>query len=344
MSAVPPLHRATINDVAAAASVSRQTVSNVVNRPERVAPATRARVQAEIERLGYRPSSAAKSLRQQRAGAVGIELNTLGAQARNDVVYPFVVELAIHARAHHCHIVTFASDADTPSIGGYEQMISARLVDAFVLGDTHHGDPRPGYLASERIPYAAFGRVWDDPTVTTWADVDGRSGTAAAVEHLLAEGYERIAFLGWPRGSETGDDRCAGWRDALQRAGRYDESLRLETVQELAPAREQAHHLLGRLGPGDAVVAVSDVVALATVQEVLGRGLRPGADIGVTGFDGSAMAAMHDITTLEQPLDAISDHLLEMISRALAGGAPPEHGVLVAPDLIIRTSSRRTAD
>lgn len=339
----PGIQRATINDVARAANVSRQTVSNVVNRPERVAVGTRERVAAEISRLGYRPSSAAKSLRQQRAGAIGIELNTLGAKARSEVVYPFVVDLSIQAREHACHIVTFGSEAATPSISGYEAMIRARLVDAFVLADTHHGDPRPAFLDAERIPYATFGRVWDEPGFTRWADVDGRAGTRMVTEHLLAQGYERIGFLGWPTGSATGDDRREGWRETLAAAGLLDESLTAETVQDLAQARRAAADLVARVGPRGAIVGVSDVVALGALHAAQGAGHTVGKDFGVTGFDGSSLAAMNDLTTLGQPLDLIAGHLLTMISCSLAGLPDPDAGVLVEPTLHPRASSRRAS-
>ena len=69
-------------------------------------------------------------------------------------------------------------------IEGYRLMRARGLVDAFVLADTHHGDPRPPWLDENGIPFAAFGRVWDDPTNTSWVDVDGAAGTRAAVGAL----------------------------------------------------------------------------------------------------------------------------------------------------------------
>lgn len=333
--------RATINDVARAAQVSRQTVSNVVNRPDRVAPDTRARVEAEIERLAYRPSSAAKSLREQRAGAVGLELNTLGHGRRGDIIYPFTVELSIGARGHDCHIVTFGSDSDRPSITGYEAMVRARLVDAFVLADTHHDDPRPAWLDKAGIPYATFGRVWDAPDFTGWADVDGAAGTSAAVDHLVAEGYSRVGFLGWPEGSATGDDRRRGWREACERHGIYRESLQASTIQELHPAEEAAAPLIEAVGTGGAIVCVSDVIALAVQQVLLQSGRRPGIDLGITGFDGSPLAEMNDISSVEQPLDQIADELLSQISDRLAGQPLPEQGTLLTPTFVPRASSRR---
>ena len=67
-------------------------------------------------------------------------------------------------------------------------MWGGRLVDAFLLADTHHGDPRPPWLEAHGIPYATFGRVWDDPTFTRWVDVDGGAGTRAAVRALRRAG------------------------------------------------------------------------------------------------------------------------------------------------------------
>ncbi len=193
--------RVTIHDVARAAGVSRQTVSNAVNNPERVRPDTLERVRAAIDELGYRASSSAQSLRSRRAGAVGIELHTLG--AHNATTAPVLTALSIGAARHGCHIVPFGSQTGHPMLEGYRSMWAGRLVDAFVLAETHHGDPRPPWLEEQGIPYATFGRVWDDPTFTRWVDVDGGAGTEAAVRHCRDQGYERVAFLGWPAGRSS---------------------------------------------------------------------------------------------------------------------------------------------
>lgn len=135
--------RATINDVARAAAVSRQTVSNALNYPHRLRPDTLSKVLGEVHRLGYQPLSAAQRLRHQRAGAVGIELNPVG-ESPADIAHPFLVELSVAAPDHDCHVVTFASRGSSPTLAGYQSMVRRRLVDAFVIADTHHGDPRPG--------------------------------------------------------------------------------------------------------------------------------------------------------------------------------------------------------
>ena len=204
--------------MARAASVSRQTVSNVVNAPERVAPDTLARVQAQIEILGFRPNRAAQSLKQERAGAWGLELNSAGFGRLGSIIDTFLIELTGGASVRGSHVVPFTAPDPTAPIPSYERLVASRVADGFVLTDTRRNDPRPGWLDAHHVPYAAFGRVWDDPSITSWVDVDGASGIEAAVHHLAAQGYEKIGYLGWPEGSPVGDDRRSGWAAGHRRA------------------------------------------------------------------------------------------------------------------------------
>lgn len=332
--------RATVNDVASAARVSRQTVSNALMHPERVRPETLRRVHAEIDRLGYSPSTAASQLRQQRAGAVGMELTGLGSHSLSDALAPFLVSLTICAPAHECHIVTFGSDQDGPILERYRDMWRGRLVDAFVIMDTHHRDPRPDWLADHGIPFASFGRVWDDPTFTAWADVDGHAGTVVAVDHLVEAGYGPIGFLGWPTGSMVGDERRRGWADATTRHGMDDPDLVATSNQVLPEAIAAAGPLVDRVGRGGAVVCASDLLALAVHQVLLSRGLTPGPDVGIVGFDGSQSALAHDLTSVAQPYRAIADELLTQVHDQLTTGEQHASGVMLTPTLVPRSSSR----
>ncbi|MGB3186348.1 MAG: LacI family DNA-binding transcriptional regulator [Ornithinimicrobium sp.] len=337
MSSSPTRSRATIIDVARAAGVSRQTVSNAVNQPHRVRPDTLQRVLVEVDRLHYRASSAARTLRHQRAGAVGIEINGV-TDTPSDVAYPFLVSLTLAAPAHVCHMVPFAHRETFPALVGYQDMARRNLVDAFVLSDTHPGDPRPGWLQHENIPFAAFGRVYDDSAITSWADVDGAAGTVLAVHHLLERGYSRIAYLGWPCDHAVGEARQQGW----ERATADLDVVRgpVATVaQDLPEAVHRAGELLEGLSPGDAVVCASDVLALGVRLAALQRGWHPGRDIGITGFDGSAPARLHGITTLAQPLGKIADHLLALVHHQLVGEPAPPEGALFIPTLTIGDST-----
>jgi LacI family transcriptional regulator len=332
--------RSTIIDVARAAGVSRQTVSNVVNQPDKVAPATRERVEREIARLGFTPHVTARQLRRRRASAYGFEVNFAGHRRMGHVLDEFLVEMTVAAPAHGAHLVTFAPDqADV--VAGYRTTLASGLVDGFVLADTRHDDPRPVWLLEHRVPFVSFGRVWDRPDLHAWVDVDGAAGVRAAVAHLLAAGYDRVGFLGWPAGSPVGDDRRAGWHAGLADAGLEPaEALVEESVQDHEQATAAAQRLLARLGPGSAVACASDLLGLGVVRAARNAGLALGRDVGVVGFDDTDVADALGVTSVRQPLAEAARTAWQLLTDPL----PPDQRqpVLLTPTLTVRASTDRT--
>ncbi|MFX0537534.1 LacI family DNA-binding transcriptional regulator [Ornithinimicrobium sp. Y1847] len=338
MPTTPIGKRATIFDVASAAGVSRQTVSNALNAPERVKPATLERVRSEIDRLGYRPSSAARGMRSQRAGAIGVELN---ADGFSDVGPLVLTQLALHAPSHDVHLVPFVQP-DGPVVDGYSDMSRRNLVDAYIFADTHVGDPRPGWLTARAIPFATFGRIYSHPELTCWADVDGHAGVGLAVEHLGAQGYGTVGYLGWPlndRAEGVAEDRHRGWVDATAARGVTGPEICVH--QDLDAAVAGAHDLLAQLAPGDAVACASDLLALGVLYAASHRGLRVGPDLGLVGFDGSAIAQRHQITSIAQPFEALAQTLLRLVHDQLSGRSPATSGQLLTPSLAPAASTDR---
>jgi DNA-binding LacI/PurR family transcriptional regulator len=332
--------RATIHDVARAAGVSRQTVSNALNNPQRVRPVTLERVRTEIDRLGYRPSSAARVMRSSRAGAVGVEMNVRARQG-SDVAPLVLSQLTVRAPRYGVHLVPFADSTLFPTLAGYQDMVRRHLVDAFVFADTHRDDPRPDWLVAEGIPFAAFGRIYGRPELGSWVDVDGQMGTRQAVEHLVAREYRTVAYLGWPLKDDgaVAQDRREGWREAADRLGVSGPEARCE--QDLRAALAAAGTLLDELGPGDALVCASDLLALGAGYAAAARGLRIGRDLGLVGFDGSLVASRHGLTTVVQPFEALAEELLRLVHDQLAGGAPASAGQLLTPTLALGPSTDR---
>ncbi|NYG08696.1 LacI family transcriptional regulator [Phycicoccus badiiscoriae] len=331
--------RATIIDVAAAAGVSRQTVSNVLNNPDRVAADTLTRVHREIDRLGFSPNAAAQQLRRRKASAYGFEVNPSGVGRMGHILDGFLVELTVAAPGHSCHLVTFAPDLAN-LLDGYDQILATGLVDGFVLGDTRHGDPRPAWLLANNVPFVTFGRIWDDPQMGRWVDVDGRSGMELAVEHLLAQGYTSVAYLGWPDGSPVGDDRRRGWLAGLAGAGLTRAPLAEEAAQDLTAATAAAERLLEHLAPGGAILCASDLLALGALRAVRNHGLEPGEDIGVVGFDDSDVAEALQLTSLRQPLQEAAAEAWRIVQ---APGTDLSLTALLAPTLTVRSSTVRSS-
>lgn len=331
--------RATIVDVADAAQVSRQTVSNVLNRPEKVAPTTLERVQREILRLGFTPHVSAQQLRRKRASAVGFEVNPLGHRRMGHILDEFLVELTVVAPQHGSHLVAFAPDPDDV-IAAYRKILASGFVDGFVLADTRHADPRPGWLLEHEIPFVSFGRVWDLPDLHRWVDVDGRAGVRAAVTHLIEAGYAQIGFLGWPSGSPVGDDRRAGWAEGLADAGMTSGpgSDEESSAQDLDEATAAAERLLGRLGEGAAIVCASDLLALGALRAVRNLDLEPGRDVGVVGFDDTEVAAAMQLSSVRQPVAEAARVAWDML---LAPALPELRSQLLTPTLTVRRTSTR---
>ena len=332
---------ATLMDVAAAAGVSRQTVSNVINYPDRVAPETRDAVAREIERLGFRPNKAARALRRRKADALGIQVNSIGERRLGNILDPFLVELTVAARRHGIHIVTFAVDPNDDPLVEYEHLLEVQMVDGFVLTNTRRHDPRPIWLTASGVPFVSFGRVWDDPTFTTWVDVDGFAGVSVGVRHLLAQGYQRVGFLGWPEGSPVGDDRRAGWVDATSAAGIFDPLLQGSAPQDVHAAAEAAGPLLDRLGAGDAPICASDTLALGAWAQLRDRGIAVGTDVGLVGFDDTDVAESFGITSLRQPLARIADAMLDLMAQPDMPGPANHSGQVLRPTVTQRASSVR---
>ncbi len=336
LDAVVASPRPTIVDVAEAAGVSRQTVSNALNRPDKVASETLERVLREIERLRFTPHASAQQLRRRRASAYGFEVNPSGHRRLGHILDEFLVQLTVSAPSHASHLVAFAPDPDDV-IAGYQQILASGLVDGFVLADTRHADPRPPWLLERNVPFVSFGRLWDLPELTRWVDVDGRAGVLQAVRHLAEAGYAQIGWLGWPTGSPVGDDRRQGWADGISGLGVSGDAPTAEAVQDLDEATGAAARLLDRLGPDAAVVCASDLLALGVLRAARNRGLEPGRDVGVVGFDDTDVAAAMQLTSVHQPVAEAARSAWDMLVGPVSTPGP----VLLEPFLTVRASSRR---
>lgn len=328
--------RATLSSVAKVAGVSKQTVSNVLNAPHLVREETYSRVSAAIKDLGYRPHRAAQQLRTRRSRVLALRVEL----AAGDKVFDrFLHALTEAAGALDYRIMLYTAPDDSAEIDAYAELLDRWDIDGFVLTTTHPGDRRTTYLSEAAVPCMTFGRPWDDSGHHSWVDVDGAAGTRMATEHLLAGGHRRIGFLGWPKGSGVGDDRLAGWEQALQTAG-------LERIEpgrclnEIGDSRRAAADLLDRTQL-TAIVCVSDTIGLGVLAEISARGLLAGRDLAVVGFDDSDLAEVLGLSSVRQPLAEVARECIRQITSDIESDEPVIEHVLLPPDLIIRSSSSR---
>jgi DNA-binding LacI/PurR family transcriptional regulator len=331
---------ATLGSVARAAGVSVQTVSNVLNAPHKVRPSTLARVEAEVARQGYRPNRSARSLRIRRAGMIGYCVRHPEGPS-NALLDRFLHAVARAAEARGHHVLLFTADPESgAAMSEYRSLLAQRAVDGFVISDTTAGDHRQAWLAEHHVPFAAFGRRWDAPEIGAWIDVDGAAGVAAAVEHVVGLGHQRVAFVGWPEGSGVGDDRARGFVETVTALGLPHPRL-VRAENGLDNGRGLANSLLDETPAPTAFVCVSDDMALGCDLAVRDHGLVAGRDIAITGFDDTPAAGLPSValTSIHQPVDEAGETVVRLLVDQLTGATAPGEQVLLAPTLIVRTST-----
>jgi DNA-binding LacI/PurR family transcriptional regulator len=332
----------TLATVAERAGVSRQTVSNALNNPELLREDTLLRVQAVIDDLGYTPNRAARQLRTRSSHMIGLRFEPAQEGTSNALMDRFVHTLVETTAATGHHIVLFSGAVDDP-LDGYDELLRATAVDAFVITDTYSGTAETELLRRVGAPFVTFGRPWDDPGAShPWVDVDGGRGAALATEHLLSVGHRRVAWIGWEETSRIGEDRRSGWEDAMAAAGADTAGIGVRTTDNVDAARLAAHEVLDD-PTVTGLACASDTLALGVLHALHERGLRPGVDIGVVGFDDSlgAHVSWPGLTSVRQPLEQVAVEIVDLLHTVLSL-KPVEHPArMLEPTLVLRRSTAR---
>ncbi|MFE9094270.1 LacI family DNA-binding transcriptional regulator [Streptomyces sp. NPDC007264] len=332
--------RVSLKDVAERAGVSIKTVSNVVNNYPHVTPAMRARVQAAIDELGYRPNLTARHLRKGRTGIIALAVPELG--------NPYFAELAgavIDAAAEHEFTVLLDHTR-----GEREQEIlvsqgfRARVIDGLILSPLAlEAEDLQG--RSDDVPLVLLGeREYDLPF--DHIAIDNVAAARCAVRHLLGRGRTRIAYLGARTDSvnRPAHLRLGGWREELAAAGVPAPDSLVVPVggwDRDDGARAMAELLDSGVRP-DAVFAFNDLIAIGAMRVLHERGLRVPWDVAVVGFDDIAEGRFGAVTltTVSPDKRAIAKMAVASLLRSLSGREEPGGRELTARfELVEREST-----
>jgi LacI family transcriptional regulator len=332
-SAVPaPRGPVTRKDVARFAGVSTAVVSYVVNGgPKKVAPATEAKVQDAIRRLGYRPNAAARALKLGSSETIGLVIP--------DNSNPFFSLLA-HAVEDAAAELGYAlvltnSDGNLAKELQHVRNLAARQVDGVILSSVLM-EPRLTDLESAEIPVVLLNHSADAPGFNS-VGVDLVSGAKAAVEHLIGHGHTTIALA---MGTNTGnyyDGREEGWLQALAGAG-LPEGPIVRTPFTREGGYAAGKRLLASASRPTAIFATSDLQAVGILRALHEAGLSIPKDIALASFDGSAEAeySWPPLTTAKQPAKAMAEAAVSALIGAHRG-QESEHLIFPA-ELQIRQS------
>jgi LacI family transcriptional regulator len=334
----PTKRRVTVKDVARVAGVSHGTVSKALNgRSSEVSEETRIRIAAIAAGLGYRPNAIARSLKVRQTHTLGVITND------SDGIFTTAMVRGVAELASQHGFGVFVCNS-------YDQAAKERLHLELLLDKQVDGIIFTGYKVAERgAPAAPIGSTpavylyeytaeSDSPCVLP----DDEGGARLATNHLLGLGRRRVAFLNGPPSYEATRLRLAGYRGALEDAGRpFDGQLvKVSPDWNQDSAFRLAQEVMALQDPPDALVCASDDLAAGAILGLREQGLRVPGDVSVVGFDDRLFAAHLPIplTTVALPLYDMGVQAAAKLFDALDSGELHHEIIRVDCQLVVRQS------
>jgi DNA-binding LacI/PurR family transcriptional regulator len=344
----PTAGRATLEQVARIAGVSRATVSRVINGESTVDPKLRHLVEQAIATTRYVPNRAARSLVTGRTDSVALVVSE---QERRGVSGPFVGRMFTDPyfgrvvtgllevlRPSGVQMALMLAD-DEPSRAQLLSYLHQGHVDGVVLISSHADDPLPGLLARTALPVVFAGRPVT-PAPVTYVDLDQRTGATLAADRLVGLGRRRVATIAGPQDMPAGQDRLAGFRAAMAGHGQ-DRVPWAEGDFTQGGGSECMRRLIKEHPDLDGVFVASDLMALGALSVLFRAGRRVPEDVAVVGFDDSSSALACDppLTTVRQPVEEMAAEMARLLLRQIAAAGERVPSVVFHPALVVRDSA-----
>ncbi len=335
----------TLDEVARVAGVSRATVSRVVNGNSRVGADAKRQVERAIDRLGYVPNLAARSLVTRRSDSIGVVIAEPAGRLFEDPFFPRLLRgigAALSSRGLQLVLLMPQSPLEESRT---ERYLSAGHVDGALLVSLHGDDPLPAAMAARGIPVVVGGRPPRGAGVS-YVDVDNIQGGRSAVEHLIGGGRQVIATIGGPPDMSAGVDRLLGYRQAREAAGHAaDPSLEAIADFSQAGGAEAMRGLLSSRPDLDAVFAASDLMAAGAIQVLRAAGRRVPEDVAVVGYDDSSVAESTEppLTSVRQPIEEMGAEMVRLLVEHTSHPDAVPRTVILATQLVTRRSSEGVA-
>jgi len=328
--------KVTIADVAREAGVSSQTVSRVINNKGELKPETRRSVIEVIERLGYRPSSIARSLATNRTFTLGLLVPDI-----DNPFWPGIargIEEVAWERGYHVFLCNTTEDPRREE--AVLQLLEDKRVDGVIVAGSRLPDERllplierhsAAVLVNRTLPGGHAGSV----------RVDVTHGANLVVSHLIARGHRRIGLLAGPATSQNSQGHINGYTAALQAAGlAVDPALICLGAPYLEDGRLAATGLLRERPDIDALYCYNDLIAIGAMHACAELGLRIPDDIAVAGNDDILLAGLVTpaLTTLRVSKYDVGATAARMLFERINGQG--EHSdITIKPELVIRASA-----
>jgi len=322
--------RATIKDIAAKAGVSKTTVSFALNNPKRISKETYDRIMAIVQELGYFPSPVARTLTTKRLGALGLLLPQPITEVMNN---PHLCDV-ISGIGEECDRQEISLTMLPPVRGKIIEAARRAFVDAIVTIGVGPEHEVVEFMRKHRVPFVTIDGEESEATVNV--GIQDEHAAYDLMRYMLSLGHRRIALLRLrpdamvkterPR-SVVLEKRMAGFSRALAEAGLSLDSDQVSTLEaegSIEGGMTAGLALLSAEPRPDAVVAMSDIVALGVCCAAAKLGIAIPEGLSIAGFDGIALGKYADpsLTTVRQPSREKGQKAASLAIELLNGGQP----------------------
>ncbi|GLU55935.1 LacI family transcriptional regulator [Dyadobacter frigoris] len=336
-------HQTTIIDIARSTGVSNSTVSRALHGHADISPETRNAVLEMAAQLDYQPNQLAYNLVKSRTNTIGMIVPEF-----TNSFFPNIIigahELLTEAGYN---LTIMQSNESYPIEVSNTKAMLANRIDGLLISLTQETNNYDHLKVFEKrgIPLVLFNRVCDYVSAPKVV-VNDFEGSFLAVEHLILNGYERIAHLGGPLNLLVSRERLRGYRAAMEKYGKnIEENMVIQGMFSQQKARIYGKYLLDLESRPDAIFAVNDSSAIEIVLMALEKGIRIPDELGVVGFSDNPESAYigPGLTTIRQPTHAIgktsAQWVLQLIESEEEMILPNEK--VLKTELIVRGSSKR---
>jgi len=329
----------TLEEVARLAGVSRSTASRAINGGSRVSPGTLAAVSAAVAALGFTPNRAARALVTRRTGSIALVVPEPDDRVLSDPFFAGTINgLNTALGGSDLQLVLVLARPDEVATRTLRYLRNGH-VDGAVVVSHHREDVLAAELEASGLPNVFVGRPFAGHH-RSYVDVDNVAGGRLAAEHLIRAGRRRIGTVTGPQDMSAGVDRLQGWREALADAGLPHDAVATGDFTTSGGAHA-ARALLDAHPDLDALFVASDLMAAGALGVLAQAGRAVPDDVAMVGYDDLAVALSTSppLTTVANPVVAMSRAAGEMLIELVAGRLPDPSPVMFTPRLVVRHSA-----
>ena len=336
---------ANIKEIAKAAGVSTSTVSRVLNNNPLISPETREHVLKVMREYNYVPNAMARGLSNRKASTITLLVNNENAESFDNLFF--------HKIMYGIENVLYKSDLFLMISNFQDSRLGKERLTKMVQGKLTQGIIVPAFLLTQDllktleglgVPFVVLGEPESTAVNFDWVDINNAQGGQIAVQHLLAAGYRRIAFLSGSTAAIFNRNRLAGYRSMLEQSGiPVDEALISTCGSTKDDAFAAMSALLDLPNPPDAVLCGDNVIGMGAMKAIQKREYRIPTEFGLVSFDNLPIAELVEpaMTTVVVDVFEMGAETAKLLLRLMENPNANRQASLITTTIQVRESSKK---